>query len=312
VRGAFRQLDEKVAEGLRSLDRDLEGVVLRWLDAIDVPYEKHAELFATRLEIPPSERLPARLSGGANVVIGGADPQREIDVLHPGHPLVQEAVAEARIASDRPFTVRLHPGGDARLHALVGRGGRLVVLRVSWDGFEPVQHLLPVAWIAGDDAPLPAELARALVLASPTDDDGPLPAVADADLDDAIEEALFVDAATVEPREQDRFDEAIDRIERFVDDRILVLDARRTELSGALADARRVRDTVAGADARTRAEAAVAEIEEELEEVDARLARLRARQDDDYDKWRSAALVRRYTPPRVERVLDVRFTVARP
>lgn len=310
VRGAFRRLDERVAEGLRSLDRDLEGVVVRWLEAIDAPFSRHAELFATRIEIAPSDRLPARMAGGAQVVVGGADPEREIDVLHLGHPLVQEAVAEARAASARPFSVRLRCGGDARLRPLVGRGGRLVVVRVSWDGFEPVQHLLPVAWLAGDDSPLSAELAHALVLASPEDHEGASPSVSDADIDDALEEALFLDATEVEPREQERLDEALDRIERFVEDRILVLESRRAELTTVLADARRQRDTVAGADARTRAEAHVSQVEEELEELDAALARLRTRADDDYEKWRSAALVRRYTPPHIDRILDVQFIVS--
>ena len=47
------------------------------------------------------------------------------------------------------------------------------------------------------------------------------------DVEDALEEVLFVDQGRMAAEEQGRFDRAIAQIERFLDDRVMVLERQR-------------------------------------------------------------------------------------
>ena len=309
VRSAFKDLDHDVAAGLAVLDHELQGVVTRYLDALGVGYERGGGLFANELVIAADTRLPEGYRDGATIRLGGADRDQPADVLHLGHPLVTAALAEARAATREPAAVRVDASEDEVLHALRGRAGRLELIKVGFDGFEPVEHLLPVAVTEDDGRWLPLATARAIFDGKLVDDPSVAPTIDPEDLDDAIEEALFVDTGEVEPLEQERFDERMDRIERFVADRILVLEGRRAELDRAHSEAIAKRDKAAGAAARTAAEKTVANVEAELADVDDAIAKLRAREDADYAKWRSEALLRRYTPPRVETLLEIAFAI---
>ncbi len=309
VRSAFKDLDHDVAAGLAVLDHELQGVVTRYLEALGVHHERGGGLFADELVIGEDPRLPEGYRNGGTIRLGGADRDQPADVLHLGHPLVAAALAEARAATREPAAVRVDARDDEVLHALRGRSGRLSLIKVGFDGFEPVEHLLPVAVTEDDGRWLPLATARAIFDAKLADDPTVAPTIDPEDLHDAIEEALFIDTGEVEPLEQERFDERMDRIERFVADRILVLEGRRADLDRAHSEAIAKRDHAAGAAARTAAEKAVATVETELADVDDALAELRAREDPDYAKWRGEALLRRYAPPRVETLLEIAFAI---
>ncbi|HJL44312.1 MAG TPA: hypothetical protein RMG45_00640, partial [Polyangiaceae bacterium LLY-WYZ-15_(1-7)] len=98
-----------------------------------------------------------------------------------------------------------------------------------------------------------------------------------------------------------------ERLERYVDDRVLVLRRERGELEAQLADAERARDAALGSARRTKAEAAVKRYGERLEALDARLDALRDREDGTYQAQKERVHARRYAPPRVEPVLELIF-----
>jgi hypothetical protein len=102
----------------------------------------------------------------------------------------------------------------------------------------------------------------------------------------------------------------VHRIERSVEDRMLVLRRRRIELVERLMRARDQRDGAASADARQRAERAMIEAEAALDEVDGELKRLERRQDNAYREARRHTFERRYAPPATERIVDAEFTLA--
>ena len=77
-------------------------------------------------------------------------------------------------------------------------------------------------------------------------------------LDDALDEAVFVDQREVEQREQKHFEQAIGQLERFVDDKVLVCRRERASIAEKLRSARDRRDEVVGATARERVEAEIA------------------------------------------------------
>jgi len=307
VRHAFRSIEDGLAGGLAAFDRDLERVVARYLDAIGAEVRREDIGKAVRLHVGAHAALPAALQDGFVGRIGETEEDDGGEPLHLGHALVHAAVDEARAATvDGRFCVRL----AARPPAL-GRAmrGRMVVVRLDQHGFEPVVHLVPVA-VGEDGQGLSTEQILAL-LGMPMRDSKPKSPVAiDArDLEDAIEEALFVLQGEIDAHEQQRFEEVVGRIERAIEDRIVVLVRQRIAAIERRREVERRRETAAGADARGRVDKALAEVDHELEAIDDTIARLRAREDPDYELWIQQAHQRRYTPPRLERILDVEFTV---
>jgi hypothetical protein len=297
VRAAFASIAHDAPDELAAFDRDLEGVVTRWLTAIDVPYERSEEDGGVRLRVEPTEVDP--VASGLDVRIGHAGRLEDGEVLHLGHRAIRSALDEARRSTREPFRVRgSAEGGPA--------AGRLCVLKVSYGGFEPTVELIPVFAAAGVEAPAWGDDAAQVMLGSLHDvtDVRRRVEIDDEELDDAIDEALFRARAEVDAREQARFEETIARIERFIEDKILVLERSRADLAGRLEEARARRDAAVGADARTRAELEGSELTEEMEALEAEIERLRARDDEEYQQWRLQAHERRFARPRVERIIE--------
>jgi hypothetical protein len=183
---------------------------------------------------------------------------------------------------------------------------------VQYGGYEPVVELAMVAVFEHTADTIAGVEAQALLLSQVVDIPPlePPVAVTDDDLVDAEQEVLFVTQAQIDAREQVRFEQAMERIERHMEDRIIVLVRARGELRERLRDARARREAAMGAEARIRVEAECKEISGELENADGEIARLRARNDPDYDNWSQRALQRRFAPPRVERILELEFLLA--
>lgn len=304
VRNAFRTIERELEGGLETFDRAVQRVVTAYLDAIDARWQKDDIAGRVRLTIAADPRLPGTLAEGLVALVGDRDAELG-DALHLGHPLVHAAVHEARSATrDGRFAVRLRqrPAGWT-----APTRGRLVVVRLEQHGFEPVVELLPVAVREADGMPLAREQIDALLAADLEDAELGTIAVDHADVDDAIESALFDAIAEIEGHERKHMAEMVLRIDRALDDRRVVAVRRRDDLREQLLHARARRDAVAGSDARGRAERAVLEIERELDAAEISIERLRDRDDADWTLWMQQAHGRRYAPPKIERILDVEF-----
>jgi hypothetical protein len=313
VRQAFRKLAEELPGHLRELDRDLEQLVCEHLESSGVRYRKlQRAAQGTLLEIAPAAELPEPLRGGLRVAIGGDPTSSAVgDRLTLHHPLVQWAAEAARRATAQAFQVRLSVDRLAPdLAPLRGRRGRLRVEKLRYPGFEPVDRLLPVAVLEGarGDAALldPATTLRLLR--------GPLEAardlksqVSDGEIEDAIEEALFLDEQEVASAEQHLFARAMAQLERYVEDRALIQRRERAALAEAQQKAREQILAAPGADARGRAEALVERLQRDLDAVDAELERLAERRDEGYQRGRELAHQKRYTPPVRETILEAEF-----
>ena len=312
VRQRFRRIQEELPATLAELDRDAERLLTAYLEASGIDFERQEGGGRVRFSIPASPRLPDDLAGGLTVVSGPAQGDERADSLHLGHPLLEAALREAREATARPFRVEFSLADTAHddLLALRGQRGRLVVLKVRYAGFEPVDRLLPVAVMEATAEALPPAVAEALLSLEPSDLDDLVALDLDPeDIDDALEEALFVDQGDVAQDEQERFDRTIAQVERFVDDRVMVLERQRQGVEKSLVATLKKRDTVMGADARTAAENRARELQETVDTLDAEIAKLLSRDDPDYEKWRQRAHRRRYSEPLSERMLDVSFVL---
>ncbi|MEM1417675.1 MAG: SNF2-related protein [Myxococcota bacterium] len=292
VQRSFRQLRERVPDALAKLDAELEAVVRGFVAARG----------GTTLEL--GERR-FRVSG-----VGAAPDGTPLDLevrvgeggLHRAHPLVAAAIAEARQATEGRLSVHLR---DAPAEA--GPSGRLLLLRVRFDGFEPEERLYPLAFDAAG-AELPRPVAEALVRATPTDAPlAPGGKLSEETLEDAIDALLFEAQAEVEAEQERRFDGWITRLERYANDRVRVLGRERAALLARLETLRAERDRAAG-QAFQNVERRMARVEEKRAAVDAELLRLRERDDERYRVQRARAEAKRFAPPEVERLLDVDWT----
>lgn len=309
VRAAFKTLEDELPDGLAALDAELEGVLLRYLDAAGVPYTKERDDRGLTVDIGAHEALPPAHRDGVRIRVGDGVPEQG-EPLHVGHALVRGALEESRQATVGRQRVMLEAAALAEDDAArPGTTGRIAVMRLQVLGFEPVTELIPVVLLDDDDVPLMGARARAWVLAALADAQPQVRRSTEA-LDDAAEEALFVRGGDLEAHEHQRFEETLAQIERSVDDRVLAVRRLRQDALQRQAEAVARRDAAVGPGPRTRAEQELAALDTELEGLDAQVDRLLRRDDPDYAMWRSRAYVRRYTPPTCERILDVEFVLA--
>jgi len=96
VRQVFRRIREELPATLAEFDEELERVLIGYLDAKGTPYERSEKQGRRTITIPASSELPGHLSSGLSVAFGAAHDLEEVESLHVAHPLIQEAVAEAR------------------------------------------------------------------------------------------------------------------------------------------------------------------------------------------------------------------------
>lgn len=134
--------------------------------------------------------------------------------------------------------------------------------------------------------------------------------VTPADLDEVVDEELFADQSRTSRADAEAFSRALDQLDQFVEDQLLVLRRRRHELSTQLKQAEEKRDGALGPDPRNQAEERVRRLEQELDEVGGRIEKLTTRDDSDYDRWKKLAHQRRCEQPRAERLFDVEFVIA--
>src|SRR5205814_1619668 len=90
-------------------------------------------------------------------------------------------------------------------------------------------------------------------------------------LDDAVDEAVFVDQRQVEQGEQKHFEEAIGQLERFVEDKVLVCRRERASIAEKLRAARARRDEIVGSSARDRIEAEIIKLAAKDESLEQRI-----------------------------------------
>ncbi len=314
VRHVFRRLQEELPVALASFDRGVDRLVTGYLEAIGVPFKRIATKDRITFELPASSRLPDAIAQGGRFTVGDTKRLEGHDPLHLGHPLVEAAVREARIATEGRMTLQLvlPPSAPGALQTRRGRRGRLVVAKVTYAGLEPVEHLLSVTLFEGDPVPLLQDQAAALMVCAAEDRSALSPplAIDEQAIQDALDEAMFFDQTEVEQAEQNRFERSMEQIERYAEDRARVLRKRKAGLEQRLTSARVKRDAALAMDARDAATRVIERLEEEQLELDGRIAQLEARDDEKYRTLRAALQQRRYAPTHTERIIDAEFVLS--
>lgn len=306
VRRVFREYKESVAEALAELDRDLFAVVSAWLDASGISYEGGDVDGERLLRVAPSPLMPEGLRNGVTVAVG---PSKQHASLHLDHPLVLAAVAGAR-ALTAPMSARIELTDDAPddLRRLAGQRGRMRLTRLSFDGFEQVDVLVPTVLLENGEL-LDVDIARMLFHARMHGHARVATTVDENALQDAVDETLFEIQSTVDAEEQKRFERAVQQAERFIEDRLIVLRKRRHVLTEKLEAARVRRDGATGSEARSEVERVLLQIETDLEEIDGAVDRLERRDNATYQRYQQHIYRRRYTPPSVQPLFDLTLEI---
>jgi hypothetical protein len=197
------------------------------------------------------------------------------------------------------------------LRARRGTRGRLALTRVEYRGFESEDRLVVTAVLEDAGVLRPEAVAHELLLL-PCEQieaiDPPLSVTA-ADLDEVIDETLFSDQAESEARESENFERAIDQLEQYMEDRILVLRRGRAEVADRLRKEEDRRDGALGSDKRAKADDQARRLQAQVDEMDEQIEGLVARDDDDYRRWKDRTHKRRFTPPKSERLFTVKFVL---
>ena len=181
---------------------------------------------------------------------------------------------------------------------------------VDYFGFEPVQRLVAAALVTG--APVDPSLAARILRLTATDGPAIKGPVNAQWLDDAVDEAVFVDQRQVEESEQKHFEQAIGQLERFVEDKILVCRRERASIAEKLRAARARRDEIVGSSARDRVEAEILRLASREESLERCIGALDSREDEVYRKWRDEYHELRYRAPTVTRLFQAAFQIAAP
>jgi hypothetical protein len=254
--------------------------------------------------------LPTDIGDVRRFATGDARGLADAQSLNLLHPLVRAAIADARAWPGG--SVELIADATPELAALHGQSGVLAIALIDYAGFEPVQRIVAAAVV--DEVPVDPLLASRIARLPAADGRDITVAVDKAFIDDALDEAVFLDQREVEKKEQKHFEQAIGQLERFVDDKVLVCRRERASISEKLRSARDRRDEVVGSSARDRVEAEILRLAEKDEVLERRINALASREDEVYRKWRNEYHDLRYRAPKVMPLFQVAFriTVPRP
>jgi hypothetical protein len=143
VRDVFRQIKSELPTALAELDRDLERVLIAYLNAKAVSWGTADRQGTSVIHIGASPALPEGLRSGVSVIVGRAKDLAEVEPVHLTHPLIEAAVQEARREGTGSFRVRFMPGeaSSQQLRALRGVRGRLALTRITRRSFEREDRL---------------------------------------------------------------------------------------------------------------------------------------------------------------------------
>jgi superfamily II DNA/RNA helicase len=308
VRRVFKRLREELPGSLAGLDKDIAELVDAYLTARAIKHKRSDETGRVVFDIAQDAVLPAEVGEGRRFATGDARGLTDAESLNLVHPLVRAALVHARAwGGGGSITLEVPAGSSPELMALAGKAGVISAAIVDYAGFEPVQRLVAAAVV--DGAPIDPSLAEQLLRLKATDEPTSNAGIDAQWLDDAVDEAVFVDQREVEEEEQKHFEQAIGQLERFVEDKILVCRRERASIAEKLRAARTRRDEVVGSTARERVEAEIVRLATRDESLERRISALESREDEVYKKWRDAYHELRYRTPAVTRLFQSRFQI---
>ena len=307
VQRIFRRLRDDLPAVLAQLDHDLADLVEGYLASRKGSFVRSVENGRILFEVAEGFDLGADVGDMRRFVTGDSRGVEEAQALNLTHPLVLAALDHAKRWDGGSMQLQVPAAAQPELAALIGKSGVLSVSRTEYAGFEPVQRLVAAAVVDGQ----PLDPAAALRLSRLEAIDAPALNV-ESDptlLADVVEEACFVDQQEIEGVEQSHFERAIGQLERYVEDKALVLRRELASVAEKRRNAEERRAGVVGATARAKIDFEVRELSEREEGLAARIERLASREDEVYRKWRDQYHALRYQAPVVTPLFQAKVRI---
>jgi superfamily II DNA or RNA helicase len=333
IRGVFAKWQAELPKGLELLDHDLDRMLNSYLLAVGIPFERKQTENAVQYDIKPHSELPEPFRCGVRVVAGPAQGIEEnatgesqyttdhTESLYPSHWLIVAAIEHARQVTASRLTALLPIEASSGLARFMGRRGSLVVTRVGFHGFVPVDRILFAAALEDELDPLEPQLASELAMLGPVEDpsansydllngltDSP-PRLEPYVLEDAIDDATQDATSAMSAREEEIFQRRLEQLDRYQEDQSLVLRRHRTRFVDQLDDVLRRQDRATTSSALANAKRAVDSAEREIERIDTRLHELASGNDSNVTSWRERLFDRRYKAPEIDRVVELDFVI---
>ena len=314
VRQVFKKWQSELPAGLERLDRDLDQLLGAFLTAIGATHKRTESDGRIEYQLEPNSSLPDGYQVGGRILIGRLRGITEGDLFHPGHPLFVAAVEEARNATARPLHIEFRSSDGSLpecLRSCSDQAGRLIVTKVSYRGFQPVDHILVTALLEHQLEPLGPQTLAALLSLEICDAVTPETQlqIDDGAILDAIDEAILEDQSTTMVEEETHFVRKLEQLDRYLEDQILVLRRQQLTLSRKLEEEELKKERATSPASQRRASQSIESLQAETQKLEDRIERLRQGQDTDYEQWRSRLFERRFRQPQVERILEATFRV---
>jgi adenine-specific DNA-methyltransferase len=313
VRQVFARYQSELPAELEGLDRDVDAVTKAFLDGSRIQYERLQISGRVEYRIQPSTSLPDGYRGGLVAIIGDSRDIREGEVLHVGHPVVQAAIEDARRATSSPFRAVFGPINRSvpnDLRQLVGRRGRLVVTKAAYRGIEPVDNLVVTAIMEDSKDPLAPALINTLLKLPVRQSYPTVEGEGWTHLQEAVDEAIFADQATVSSLEQTRFQQMLRQLDHYLADQVLIMRRKRAALDARIEELARKSEKALSPQIGMETTQQIERLNKEAREIDRQIERVEADGDEEYRGWRERMFARRFQKPKIARVLDVQFEVA--
>lgn len=313
VRQVFARYRDELPGELEGLDRDIDTLACEFFDSIGAPYSRTQRSGRIEYRVGRWSGCPEGYRDGFVAVVGDSRDLGEGEVLHIGHPVVQAAIEDSRAATSTSFQTVIGPvSGSAsdELRRLAGRQGRLVVTKASYRGVEPVDNLLTTVILDGETDALEPPVVEALLALPLVSTDAAGETDVPPEVREAVEAAVFSDQAAMSSLEETRFRQMLRQLDHYLADQVMIKRRRREKIDRGIRELEMRREKSLSAQSSGELATRIEALKKSAESVEGEIAALEAGGDEQYRLWRERLYARRYQPPSVVPLLNVRFEVA--
>ena len=307
----FRNHKTQLPACLAEIDHEMDTIFHSYLDVIDCQYSRSEAQGAIHYQLDAHQALPQEYQQGGQILIGDDNSNKDTDCLYQGHPLLDAAIADAKSDENTAKAIRLICDDSSALAILTGQRGRVRVSKLAYRGLVAVDRLVVTLVTERSLDPFDnitvTDLLALQAVSCPH-----FESEIDNDLiDECVEESVFNDQHEIGADEQMILDARTAQLERYLQDRILVLNQKKLVISRELAELDRRRDSSGSPAALEKINTAAKKASQDIARLDRQLDELRNGVDSNYQAWRESLFQRRKQAPVVSTVLDVHFEMGK-
>ena len=307
VAQVFRNYQSQLPTCLAELDHEMDAILYRYLDVIDCVYSRNEDDAVVVYEIGVNSKLPSGWYDGGMLQIGDGKKKHNVECLYQGHPLLEAAIAEAKSVDCNDTSLKLHCEASSPLAGYVGKRGRVNVTKLEYRGLVALDRLLVTMVFEGSQNPVESLQVADLLSLRSEEMNVFLSTVDNELMEECVGESIFDDQHHISKSEQQEFDSRSEQLDRYLQDRIIVIEQKRLMVSRTLSDLDRRRETSSSPAALDKIITSARSASREIARLGQQLDELRNGDEPNYRAWREKLLVRRSMQPQRSMIVDTHF-----